>query len=190
MRILHNFPSARARRRGMTLTEVLMSTGLGGLLLVEMLALSFYGAHSFATMTNYVDLDQLSRNALDRITSDIRQADRLVQYSTNSVVFQIRDPDTGATNTLEFAYDSATQRLTRSLNGESKVFLTGCTSLQFSIYQRNPLGGTYDQYPVADPSRPDLCKLVELNWTCSRKILGQPINTESVQSAKVVMRKP
>jgi len=29
-----------------------------------------------------------------------------------------------------------------------------------------------------------------LKWSCYRKILGQPINTESVQSAKVVMRKP
>jgi len=190
MRIRHNFRSARARLRAMSLPEVLISTGLGSLLLTEMLALSFFSAHSFASMTNYVDLDQFSRNALDRITSEIRQADRLIQYSTNSLLFQTRDPDTGATNTLQFTYDPAVQTLTRSLNGESKVFLTGCSSLQFSVYQRNPVGGTYDQYPVADPSRPDLCKLVELSWTCSRKIQGQAINTESMQSAKVVMRKP
>ena len=64
----------------MTLPEVLISTGLGGMLLTVMMGLSFYGAHSFAVMTNYVDLDQYGRNVLDRITSDIRQADRLTQF--------------------------------------------------------------------------------------------------------------
>ena len=32
-------------------------------------------------------------------------------------------------------------------------------------------------------------KLIKLNWTCSRTILGQAVNTESVQTAKIVMRK-
>ncbi|MBI4659259.1 MAG: hypothetical protein HY735_10495, partial [Verrucomicrobia bacterium] len=54
------------------------------------------------------------------------------------------------------------------------------------IYQRNPIGGTYDQYPTGAAST---CKLVQLRWICSRKILGVAKNTESVQSAKVVIRK-
>ncbi len=186
MRVL----SANAHCRAMSLPEILISTGLGAMLLTVVMALSLFGAHSFATMTNYVDLDQYNRNALDRMTSDIRQADRLTQYATNLLVFQTRDPNTGATNTLQYTYDSSNQTVTRSLNGEARVFLTGCTFLQFSIFQRNPVNGAYDQYPVTDPSRPDLCKLVQLKWSCYRKILGQPINTESVQSAKVVMRKP
>ena len=174
----------------MTLPEVLISTGLGGLLLTVMMALSFYGAHSFAVMTNYVDLDQYGRNALDRITSDIRQADRLTQFATNRLVFETRNPNSGFTNTLQYSYDPATQTLTRSLDGESTVVLTGCTSLQFSIFQRNPVNGAYDQYPVGDPNRPDLCKLVQLNWTCSRKVFDHTISTESLHSAKVVMRRP
>jgi len=182
------FPKARCQ--AMTLPEALISTGLGGLLVTIVLALSLFGAHSFASMTNYVDLDQHNRNALDRITSEIRQADRLTRFTTNSLAFQIRNPSTGATNTLQYVYDPATQVLTRLLNGESKVFLTGCTYVQFAIYQRNPVNGAYDQYPVSDPSRPDLCKLVQLNWSCSRTILGQAVNSESVQSAKVVMRRP
>ena len=186
MQILH----FHTRCRAMTLTEILISTGLGSMLLAVVWSLSVFGAHSFAAMTNYTDLDQYNRNALDRMTSDIRQADQLTQFSSSNLVFQTRDPDTGATNVLRFFYNSANQTLTRSLNGGSAVFLTGCTFLQFSIFQRNPINGAYDQYPVTDPNRPDLCKLVQLNWSCSRKILGQPVNSESVQSAKVVMRKP
>jgi Tfp pilus assembly protein PilW len=190
MRILPKSLQTKARQLGMSLPETMLCTGLGGLLLTILMALSMFGAHSFAAMTNYVDLDQHSRNALDRITSDIRQADRLTAFATNSLSFQTRDPNTGATNVLQYTYDANAQTLTRSLNGESSVFLLGCTALQFSIFQRNPVNGSYDQYPVDDPGRPDLCKLVQVNWACSRKILGQAINSESVQSAKVVMRRP
>jgi len=174
----------------MTLLEILISTGLGGLLLAVVCEFTLFSTHSFAAMTNYVDLDQYSRKALDRMSSDIRQADRLTQFSTTNLVFQTTDPYTGATNMLQLSYDPSHQTLTRSLNGEPTVFLTGCTFLRFSIFQRNPIDGAYDQYPVTDPSRPDLCKLVQMDWRCSRKILGQTVNTESVQSAKVVMRKP
>jgi hypothetical protein len=35
----------------------------------------------------------------------------------------------------------------------------------------------------------DAAKLVQVTWVCSRSILGKKVNTESVQSAKVVIRK-
>lgn len=187
MRILQN---PQTSRLGISLPETLLCTGLGSLLLTILMALSMFGAHSFAAMTNYVDLDQHSRNALDRFTSDVRQADRLVQYATNRLTFETRDPNTGATNSLQYSYDPAARTLTRSWNGERAQFLVGCTSLRFSIFQRNPVNGSYDQYPVDDPSRPDLCKLVQVTWSCSRKILGQTVNSESIESAKVVMRRP
>jgi hypothetical protein len=75
----------------------------------------------------------------------------------------------------------------RSKNGvaDAAPLLQGCTFLQFSIYQRNPKQGQYDQYPTAVAGT---CKLVQLSWVCARPILGGQ-NTESVQSAKVVIRK-
>jgi hypothetical protein len=33
-----------------------------------------------------------------------------------------------------------------------------------------------------------MAKLVDVSWLCSRKILGRKVNTESVQTAKIVMR--
>jgi len=104
--------------------------------------------------------------------------------------YQITDPNNGAINSLIYDYSPTAQTLTRTLGARSSVLLSNCTSLQFSIFQRNPIGGSYDQYPVDDPSRPDLCKLVQLTWVCQRSVMGRIANTESVQSAKVVMRKP
>ena len=64
--------------------------------------------------------------------------------------------------------------------------MTECDYLRFAIFQRNPIGGTYDQYATASATN---CKLVQLNWICSRTILGAKVNTESVQSAKIVIRR-
>ena len=37
-------------------------------------------------------------------------------------------------------------------------------------------------------NNPAICKLVSVSWRCSRTILGQKVNTESVQTAKIVIR--
>jgi hypothetical protein len=33
-----------------------------------------------------------------------------------------------------------------------------------------------------------ICKVINMNWKCSRAILQQKINTESVQTAQIVLR--
>jgi hypothetical protein len=70
--------------------------------------------------------------------------------------------------------------------GVTEVLLTECDNLSFAIFQRNPINGTYNQYPTASPAT---TKLINVTWTCSRKILGNTMNTENVQTAKVVIRK-
>ena len=81
--------------------------------------------------------------------------------------------------------------MTSELTGarrERRVLLSECQEFGFASFQRNPINGTYNQYPT-DPNRPDLCKLIQVSWVCSRNILGKRANTESVQSAKFVIRK-
>lgn len=162
---------------------MLVAFGIGSMLMVVICALSFYSSRSFAAMANYADLDKASRSALDRMTRDVRQVNRLTVFATNQLTFE--DSDLA---TLRYSYDPGTRKFSRIKNGVSETLLTECDSLTFSIFQRNPVGGTYDQYPVSN-NNPALCKLVQVNWTCSRKIFGQKVNTESVQTAKIVIRK-
>jgi hypothetical protein len=89
--------------------------------------------------------------------------------------------------TLQFLYDPKARTLRRTKNGAaSKVLLSNCDQLTFSMYQRNPVGGSYDVYPAATAQT---CKLIQLRWTCSRDLLRAGANTESVQSSKIVIRK-
>jgi hypothetical protein len=159
----------------------MVASSIGLITLTALAAFTSYTGRSFIAMGNYVDLDRASRNALDYMTKDIRQTQRLNAYATNRLDFLDQD---GAI--LSYIYDSGNRTLTRSLGSTNKVLLTECDELQFSIFQRNPVGGTYDQYPTATVTN---TKLVQVTWTCSRKIIGAKVNTESVQTAKIVIRK-
>ena len=167
----------------MTLMELMVATSIGSIVSLGVASLLFYSGRSFAAMANYVDLDHRSRIALDSMSRAIRQANRLTDSTSTSLTFE--DSDSG---TLSFTYDPAAKTLTRFKDGtpDPTPLLEECDFLEFSIYQRNPVGGTYDQYPTATAGT---CKLVQLNWVCSRKIFGVKKNTESVQSAKIVIRK-
>lgn len=174
--------STRNRQRALSLVELLTSFGIGSVLLIAILSLSFFSARSFAALTNYVDLDNYSRNALDHITREIRQADALIRSSNHELEFR------HGTGSIRYYYNPIARTLTRNHNGRLTVLLRECDELQFRIYQRNPIPQTWDQFelPTNDPT---LCKMVQLSWVCSRTILGARVNTESVQSAKVVIRK-
>jgi Tfp pilus assembly protein PilW len=157
---------------------------VAALLMMVVGTLALYSGRSFAALANYTDLDHASRNALDILTRDVRQTQKLSSYETNKLVFVDSDGQP-----LTYHYNAADGTLRRIKAGTSRILLTECDYLKFSMYQRNPIDGTYDQYPVSDPATPETCKLIEVSWICSRQIFGKKVNTESVQTAKIVIRK-
>lgn len=167
--------------RGFTLVELMVAMALAALLMMVVGTLALYSGRSFAALANYTDLDHASRNALDILTRDVRQTQRLSSFQTNELVFVDSDGQP-----LTFRYSAADGTFRRIKGGTSQLLLTECDYLKFSIYQRNPIGGTYDQYQAAAA---DTCKLIEVSWICSRQIFGKKVNTESVQTAKIVIRK-
>lgn len=167
---------------GITLVEYMIGIGIAALVLTVVVPLSVYSGRSFTGLANYADLNSSGLLALDQMSKDIRQAVRLSSYATNQLVF-----DNGTNGPpITFKYDAAAGTLTRQDGTNYKVLLTGCDSLNFGIYQRTPVAGTYDQYPVANATN---CKVVTINWVCSRKILGAKMNSENAESARIVIRK-
>ena len=160
----------------------MVGIGIGALVLAVVVPFSVYSMRSFEGLANYSDLNSSGLLALDQLSRDIRQAVRLTTYATNQLVF-----DNGTNGpAITFNYDAAKGILTRQTGTTSKVLLTGCDSLNFAIYQRTPIAGGYDQYPVANVTN---CKVVAINWVCSRRILGAKVNSENAQSARIVIRK-
>jgi prepilin-type N-terminal cleavage/methylation domain-containing protein len=183
--------SAKARIRGFTLFEMLIAMGAGSLVFAAVGSMLMFSGKSTAALGNYVDLDWCSRNALDKMTTEMRQANRLTSFATNQLQFENVDVTTGATNTLTYTYNATAGTLTRSTGTQTDILLKGIVtnSLHFAIYQRCPVPETWDQYQLSNTTQVALCKVVQLSWICSRGILGRQANTESMLSAKVVIRK-
>ena len=173
-------PLARRSRSGMTLVEVMVALAISALVLTVIGMLSLFSSRTFAAMGNYVNLDTASRNALDRMTREIRQTTLLTGYQTNALTFTDYDG-----LQLQYKYDPVAGTLSRSKPGEDPiVLLTECDYLIFNIFQRSPRPGAQFVSTIS----PANCKLVDMTWKCSRTILGNKLNTESVQTAKIVIR--
>jgi gamma-glutamyl-gamma-aminobutyrate hydrolase PuuD len=127
-----------------------------------------------------VDLDNTSRKAVDLMTKEIRQTAALSDYQTNALTFTDYDG-----KPLRYIYVPAERKLTRVKDDISTVLLTGCDSLEFHIYQRTPQPGTNSFYAATDAAQ---CKLIDMQWRCSRSLLGKNANSETVQTALVVLR--
>jgi hypothetical protein len=165
---------------GFTITEFLVALAIAVVLLTGVVAFGLFSSESFAATLNYVDLSNSSKSALERVTRDIRGTRRLKTYDAQDVTFEDVD---GAD--LRWRYDPTAKTLSRTKNGTTETVLTGCESVQFLIFQRTPMAGNYGNYPTADATT---CKVVQVQWKCSRLLTGSRSNSESVRSAKVVMR--
>jgi hypothetical protein len=172
--------SINRRRHGFTLAEFLIASGVGSLSFMVLGALSYHSGRSFVAMVNYADLETRSRNALDTMTREIRQANNLSSYTACNLTFQDFDGQP-----LTYTYNPDSRELARAKNGTNTTLLTECDSLSFSVFQRNPT----NDFNVVSTTNAALVKLIQLNWKCSRTIFKSKINTESVQSAKIVIRK-
>ena len=176
-----NATSTKREGAAFTLVEMLVAVAVGAILMAAIMQVVFYTGRSFAALMNYTELDKYSGNALDQMIYKIRQADELKSFSTNRLVFSFMK-----TNDLVYDYSPTARTLTETFKGRTKTILTGCDVINFQVYQRNTAAGTFDQFPATITN--SVVKLVQLNWTCSRSVLGARINTESVQSAKIVLR--
>jgi hypothetical protein len=167
--------------RAFSLVEMLFTVGVAAVVLAGVLAFLAFSNRSFASLTNYLDLDQKTQMALDKMSREIRQVNAVTAFTSTNLTFT--DYDGG---TLSYAYDPNQRTLTRTKASTTETLLTECDTLSFAVFQRNPSNNTFNPYTTASAAN---IKLVELTWNCSRGILGVTANTESMQSAKIVLRK-
>ncbi len=176
-----------------TIMEMSIAMCVSSILMAALMQTSLFTSRSFVAMGNYSDLDRASRNALDNMTRDIRQAKVFspLYYSTNFMYFTNMDnsyfgyawnPNDKTVSRINGNYNPANSTF---FNLQTNVVLTGCDFFSFRIWLRNPTNGFL--FPYSANGSPVDTKLVDVSWRCSRRVLAQ-FNTESVQTAKIVMR--
>jgi prepilin-type N-terminal cleavage/methylation domain-containing protein len=172
--------------RAFTLVEMMIAVGLASIVLAMVMSVYLFGLRSFAAMDNYAQLCGKSRQALDLMSRDIRQATNVLSINTN---LPIKSLTLGTyTGTITYTWDS-TAGVLKTIRSNAGVTttqtnLTGCDQWSFTLYQRTPTAN-YVFYTTTDLN---LCKLVEMSWRCTRKTLTTSVNREEITTAQVVIR--
>ena len=161
--------------------EMLMAVGITGMVMVALASICMLAGRTFVAFMNYVDLDGGNRIAMDTITRDLRECNKVTACTARTLTIE---DSAGASVVYDFSQDART--LNRTKNGAAQTLLKGCDTLTFAIAQRTPIGGSYDVFPAATPAT---AKVVNVKWNCSRTIFGRTANTEKVQTARIVIRK-
>jgi hypothetical protein len=169
--------------------EIMVATGVFSISGIALATIFLFCIRSFAAMTNYAVLDKYNREAMDTITREIRQSRRIVDYTTNANSRSLTLVNGDGAN-VTYTFDSQNQRFTRN-DGALKLMLTNCNLLDFQLYVRPPASNSFDNYPVAlNTNWQQTVKVVELTWKTSMNICPTAqINSEDVQTAKIVIRK-
>ncbi|MDE3068331.1 MAG: prepilin-type N-terminal cleavage/methylation domain-containing protein [Verrucomicrobiota bacterium] len=182
-----------ALENGFTLMETMVAAATGALLMAAVSGLSIFTARSYVAVDNYMDLSQRSRSTADNLGRIIRNSSALLAFSTNNPAsLTLYDGTTGATNTI--TYDSTTGTLVLAQSGQSpQTNLVQCDQWSFQLYDRYPIiSSTNITFCASTNSSgqldPKYCKVINLSWKCSRKIIGLKLNTEDVQTAQIVLR--
>lgn len=169
------------RAQGFTLVEALLAMGVTSLVVLALVSITMFTGRTFVALYNYVELDDANRTAMDIISRDIRTANRVVSFTTTQFVLEAQNG-----TTVTYTYTPSAGTVSRVTPSGTRPLLTQCERFNFSICQRTPVGAMSAVFPAADAAT---AKVINLSWLCSRNILGQRANTESVQTARIVIRK-
>jgi hypothetical protein len=165
--------------------EMMVALGAGTIILAAVVATAVCVGNTMVAVGNYNDLNKASRQTLDRLSRDVRNASSVGNGSTTSSLTLTNTYN--GTTIITYAWDGSNQ-VTRTVSSSSSssasTVLTNCDTFSFAYYQRNPT----NNLTFVSTTNPAQIKLVSVSWRCSRQILGAKLNTESVQTANVVMR--
>src|SRR5579859_269619 len=179
-------PPGRRKRSGAgwTLVEMMVALLCGMIIVASLMAITVFASRSYLAIANYRDLDKNSRNALDVMSRDIRNMSTVTAYATNAITLSALNGDTVTFNWNPTA-TTFTRTYTSSSTTNTTMLLTNCTVLVFNVYSQVPTGPF--KFP---PTATNVfeSRLIDVSWRCARAVLGAETNSESVQTAKIVIR--
>src|SRR3954469_22862306 len=117
--------------RGYTLLEVMVATAIGSFVLLAAVSFYIFSLTSFASTSNYVDINSKATFASDIISRDIRNSSSVASAVSNQLTLNLQNDS----NPVTYTYDSVAATLSRSQSGSARILLSGINSLSWSLYQ-------------------------------------------------------
>lgn len=157
-----------------------MAMGLSGLILAGIATTYLLSMRSFTSFQNTIALDSQSRLASDRISTEIRHANDILNHENNQITFAI------GTNLVRFIFDPNAETLSRADAESTQVLLEDCKSVRYEFYERAMTNDAYGLLPINSHTN---AHAVQMFWECSREILGKKVNVSEFMTPRVVMRR-
>jgi len=176
--------------RAWTLLEMMVAVAIFAISGLALSTIFMFSIKSYAAMANYAVLDQKNRQAMDQLTYELRQAIKVVDYSSNAASSSLTISNSTGVQ-VTYTFDAANQQVRRTgSDGSRSVLLTNCNLLAFSLFMRPPTNGSFDVYPVNMGSTwQQMVKVVQLSWKTSMSVPPARITSEDIQTARIVIRK-
>jgi len=179
-------------RQGWTLVEMMVAVALFSLGSMSLMGLYIFSVKTTASLVAYADLDKRNRQAMDLLTREIRQARWVRGYTTNSItILAPREYSSGDHEVTDFFNPTSKKLLRKSSDEPTKVLLDNCSLLRFELFTRCPSNAVYGfgSFPVATNNWQITVKVLQLTWKTSIIQPSGIINSENVQTARIVIRK-
>jgi prepilin-type N-terminal cleavage/methylation domain-containing protein len=177
-------------KRAWTLVEMMVAVAIFSLSSLGLMSLYVFSVKSMASMYSYALLDANNRQAMDQLTREIRQSDKVLSFTTNSITIQTADPSGAAGPTVTYSFSPSVKRMLRtSSDGTSTTLLNNCSLLSFQLFTRCPSNGVFGIFPVAVNNWQQTVKVLQLTWKTSIIQPSGIANSENIQTARIVIRK-
>jgi len=172
---------------------MLVTLGIGSMVLVVLGALSMCGLRSFLVMGNCAALDDKNRLAADQITLDLRQANRVLRYEVEADSRTLVLTNCLEAVTVSYSWSADTRTLIcEKTDRLPYTCLTDCDAWEATLFQNIPQPSVIQPFLPATNGlgQPDLdqARVVNLTWRCSLPIAGSHSRTETAQALQIVLR--
>ena len=172
-----SMPQKRQRRhkRGFTLTEILIATSIGSVLMSGITSSYIFIFKSSLGVSQYVEMNRQSRLGMDRFGRDMRMAVNVTSASDSQISIEIQEEF--GTRSVQYIYDAENKRLLRIEGAWTLTLIRNLEAFTLSYY--NLLG--------AQTVNPLEIKKVQMEGLMSNTVLELE-NTANLVSAKFMLR--
>jgi prepilin-type N-terminal cleavage/methylation domain len=167
-----------SRRAGFTLTELLVASVLGSLVLAGVLTAFLFFCRTGVRMGHYAEMERQSRVVLQRFGQDAREAKAVAWVNANTLKL------THDGGEVTYVYDSARRRLTRTpAGGSESELVSGIADFRFRAYDA---AGAALTLTAANASQNT--KMVQIDIDLARNPVAAASTGAQAVSARYVLR--
>ena len=172
----------RRSAKGFTLVELIVSSGIGAVIMIGVLSSFLFIGRSAYNMAYYTEMEAQARKMLEYFAEDARQASSATWNSSVSVTLVVN------TQQVTYAYNSGTGVFTRTKTGSPTVSVTGVTTFQFTAYTINGSQITDFSTAAARTAAGVDTKQVQISLSAARNRATLATSTSTVLSARFILR--